>query len=123
MAMQDKTVYQKMYERWQMAKRLPLSVMVARGPDGGEALYLVAESDDGAYPLARLISHAELEETKPASVKSSVVQTFFEAMEIIDPRDDDSTIDDWCELVGFGFEEAFKKAVSDLLFVEDDSNN
>jgi hypothetical protein len=113
MTMTEKCVYQKLYEKLRMAQLYQVRVMVATN-EGQPGLYLCATGLDGVVPIARLLTHEELDQVTPDFEKSDLIHEFFETMEIVDPRDEDSELNDWDALVGFGFEEAFMTGVDDL---------
>ena len=113
MTMEQKTTYQKLYEKLRMAQLFQVRAMVARS-DGKPGLYLCADGGEGVVPLARLLTQKEMDRVIPDHPASDIAHEFFETMKIVDPRDEDSDLDGWNELVGFGFEEAFLKGVDEL---------
>jgi hypothetical protein len=106
--MTQKCTYQKLYEKLRLAQLFQTRVMMATS-DGEPGLYLCADGGKGVVPIARLLT-----QEAPDFEKSEMIHEFFETMEIVDPRDEDSDLDDWNDLVGFGFEEAFMTGVDDL---------
>jgi hypothetical protein len=111
--MTQKCTYQKLYEKLRLAQLFQTRVMMATS-DGEPGLYLCADGGKGVVPIARLLTQEAVEQLAPDFEKSEMIHEFFETMEIVDPRDEDSDLDDWNDLVGFGFEEAFMTGVDDL---------
>ena len=114
--MQEKSAYQKMYEKKRMIELLPAEITVMCGErrhkESGIALiepglYLCV----GNMPVAKLLPKSELDETTPDFKKSKAVQECFDRMQDSDPRNAES---DFNVVVGNGFEEEFLRAVDDI---------
>ena len=104
----SKCAFQKLYEKWQMACHAEgqIRVMAAKRMDGRLELFLAV----GDTPIAKLMTHQELQLFTPDFENSATVSLIFAKMRRIDPRSDG----EWDETVGNGFEDEFLQRVDEI---------